>query len=210
MDTSTSIWLNQLAQHEGIRQLAVGGATFVVAVPALIVGYLFVRSVVRRDAAALSSLVVAGAGMAIALAANLAATSLWFRARPYTALAEVHALVAPTTESSFFSDHTIAVTGLAFAALLVSRRWGMAALAAALFVGVARVAVGAHYPTDVLTAAVVTSLAIIVLLPARRPIARLLAGGLDRLPGAAVHRAEATGVPSAATGRRIDASPANR
>jgi membrane-associated phospholipid phosphatase len=188
MDTSTSIWLNQLAQHEGIRQLAVAGAKFVVAVPALIVAYLFIRSALRRDAAALSSLAVAGAGTTIALAANIAATTLWFRARPYTALTQVHALVAPTTESSFFSDHTIAVTGLAFAALLVSRRWGVAALSAAIFVGVARVAVGAHYPTDVLTAAVVTSLAITVLLPARRPIARLLGGDLEHLPGAAVPR----------------------
>ncbi len=195
MDTSTSIWLNQLAQHEGIRQLAVAGATFVVAVPALIVAYLFIRSVLRRDAAALSYLAIAGAGTVIALVANVAATTLWFRVRPYTAVTQVHALVPPTTESSFFSDHTIAVTGLAFAALLVSRRWGIAALVAAIFVAVARVAVGAHYPTDVLTAAVVTSLAITVLLPARRPIARMLAGGLERLPGAADHQTASTGAP---------------
>lgn len=182
MDTSTAIWLNQQAQHPGLRQLAEAGAKFLIVAPALIVASLLIRAVLRRDAIALSSLVVAGLGTGIALVANMVATSTWFRARPYHALTEVHALVTPTAESGFFSDHTIAVTGCAFAALLVSRRWGLAAIATAVLVAVARVAVGAHYPTDVLTAALVTSLAIAVLLPARPPIARLLTRALDRLP----------------------------
>ena len=66
----------------------------------------------------------------------------------------VVSLLAPTTPLSmctpwstdrrefFFSDHTIAVTGFAIAALLVSRRWG----GGWAVVGVAGVAVGAALP----------------------------------------------------------------
>jgi undecaprenyl-diphosphatase len=103
----------------------------------------------------------------VALAANVAATSWWYRARPYAALHDVHALIAPNPESSFFSDHTVVATGCALGALLVSRRWGIVAIAIALAVGLARVAVGAHYPTDVLAAVAVTTLATVVLLPTR-------------------------------------------
>ena len=147
MDSSIASWLNAAADHPGLRQLAELGA----------------------------QLVVAAAGTVLALVANVAATSWWYRARPYAALSDVHALIAQNPESSFFSDHTIVATGCAVAALLVSRRWGIAATAAAVLVAVARVAVGAHYPTDVLTAAAVTIVAIVVLLPARPAVEQLLA-----------------------------------
>jgi len=177
MDTTVAAWLNDLAQHPGLRQAAEAGAKFVVALPVVIVGYLLLRSVWRRDSAAIASLLVAGAGTGVALAANVVATTLWYRPRPYTALGQVHALVAPNAESSFFSDHTVVVTGCAVAALLVSRRWGLAATVAALVVGFARIAVGAHYPSDVAVAALVTAGAIGALLPLR---ARLVPH-LDRL-----------------------------
>ena len=47
---------------------------------------------------------------------------------------------------------------------------------------IVRVAVGAHYPTDVLTAALVTTVAIVALLPIRPALTRLTGRGLDRLP----------------------------
>lgn len=174
MDTTMAIWLNRTAQHGGLHQAAVIGAKYLVAAPVLIVIYLLVRSTVRRDGFALAGIAIAGAGTGLALLANMAATSLWFRARPYNSLGEVHGLVARATESSFFSDHTVAVTGCALAALLVSRRWGLVSAIAAVGVAIARVAVGAHYPTDVLTAAVVTAVSIGVLLPLRHHVAAVL------------------------------------
>jgi membrane-associated phospholipid phosphatase len=182
VDTAVVIWLNQQAQHSGARGLAVAGAKYLVVAPVLVALALAARSIWRRDAEATASVIVAGLGTAIAFAANVVATSAWFRARPYAALSEVHALVAPTAESSFFSDHTIAISGAAFGALLVSRRWGAVAVATAVVVGVARVAVGAHYPTDVLTAAVVTTLAIAALLPARAFVAKRISPLIDRVP----------------------------
>jgi membrane-associated phospholipid phosphatase len=150
-------------------------------VPIAIAIYLAVRSFIRRDNTAMASLLIAGAGTVLALLANVMATSTWMRVRPYNRLADVHALTARATESSFFSDHTIAVTGCAVGALLVSRRWGTAAAVCAGLVALARVAVGAHYPTDVLTAAAVTTLLILALLPLRARLTRLLGAILTRV-----------------------------
>jgi len=192
VDTNIAVWLNQAAQHGGLRQLAELGAQFLVALPVLVVAYLALRSILRRDATAAASLVVAGLGTAITLVANVAATSWWYRARPYTALHDVHALIATNPESSFFSDHTIVATGCALAALLVSRRWGIVLLAAAAAVGLARIAVGAHYPTDVLTAAAITTLATVALLPARPKIAIVIGKLLNSLPASIAGRATTT------------------
>ena len=103
----------------------------------------------------------------------------------------MHALIAPNPESSFFSDHTIVATGCAIGALLVSRRWGVVAIAAGAAVGLARVAVGAHYPTDVLTAVAVTTLATVMLLPTR-PKLTIAIGKLFRyLPASIAGRSTA-------------------
>jgi undecaprenyl-diphosphatase len=180
VDSSITSWLNGIAGHPGARPLAVAGAQYLIVVPLLIVAYLAVRSLVRRDLPAVASLSVAAAGTVLALLANMAANALWFRARPYTALADVQALVSRATESSFFSDHTIVVTGCAFGALLVSRRWGAASIVTALLVAVCRVAVGAHYPSDVLTGALITTALIGALLPLRVRIEAGLSRTLQR------------------------------
>jgi undecaprenyl-diphosphatase len=198
VDTNTAVWLNEAAQHSGLRQLAEVSAKFLVALPVLIVAYLTLRSILRRDANAVASLVVAGIGTAIALAANVAATSWLYRARPYRALHDVHALIAPNPESSFFSDHAIAATGCALAALLVSRRWGIAAIAAALAVGLARVAVGAHYPTDVLTAAAVTTIATVALLPTRPKLTTAIGKLFEYLPASTPGVPQPSGRPTPA------------
>ncbi len=181
MDDSIAEWLNAQAQHSGLHQLAVFGAKYLLAVPIAIALYLAVRSFIRRDNTAMASLLIAAGGMVLAFLANVVATSTWMRVRPYNRLVDVHALTARATESSFFSDHTIAVAGCAIGALLVSRRWGIAATVCAGLVAVARVAVGAHYPTDVLTAAAVTTLLILALLPLRERLAALLGAILTRV-----------------------------
>ena len=54
------------------------------------------------------------------------------------------------TYQSFPSGHTTTAIALAFVIGFLSRRWLLPLLAVAAVVGVSRVAVGAHYPTDVL------------------------------------------------------------
>lgn len=77
------------------------------------------------------------------------------RARPTTVLHGTHLLLDPTRDFSFPSDHTTATVavsvGLVLAGPLLRRRWyGWVALVLAILLGLDRIYVGAHYPTDVL------------------------------------------------------------
>ena len=82
---------------------------------------------------------------------NQAISHLWERPRPFTEHpALTHLLSAPTTDPSFPSDHAAAAFAIAFAVLAFSRRGGVLFLAAATLIGVSRIALGMHYPSDVL------------------------------------------------------------
>lgn len=76
------------------------------------------------------------------------------RIRPCTLHPEVPLLIPREEGFSFPSSHT--VTGFASAAAiwLAERRWGIAAFAAAAMIGLSRVYLYVHYPTDVLAGAV--------------------------------------------------------
>ena len=113
--------------------------------------------------------------------------SLWDRPRPYEAHpGDAHLLLAPSPDPSFPSDHASAAYAIAIAILLRHRKAGILALILATLVAVSRVALGTHYPTDVLGGAALGALAALVLWapPIRRPLHRLAdwAGALyDRI-----------------------------
>jgi undecaprenyl-diphosphatase len=107
--------------------------------------------------AGISGLTALGLGQLIGMA--------FPRPRPYLTH-QVNLVIAATKDTSFPSDH--ATLGFAVAVLVwrYNRRAGTALLLLALILAVARIFVGAHYPTDVLGGAVLgtaTSLAIAVL-----------------------------------------------
>jgi undecaprenyl-diphosphatase len=103
----------------------------------------------------------------IALLANQALAHLWERPRPFAAHADaVHLLASRTADPSFPSDHAAAAFAIAVAVLAFSRRAGGALLAVAVLIAVSRVALGVHYPADVLAgAAVGTASALLVVRP---------------------------------------------
>lgn len=88
---------------------------------------------------------------AVALMANQVISHLWERPRPFTTHpALTHVLSARTTDPSFPSDHAAAAFAIAFAVLAFSRLGGALFLAAASLIGISRIALGMHYPSDVL------------------------------------------------------------
>ena len=89
------------------------------------------------------------------LLTNLCLKPLVDRVRPYEVIEGLKAMVTPGDVQSFPSGHTSA----AFAAVLawcgyLPKKWmGAAAVTAATLMGLSRLYVGVHYPTDVLAGA---------------------------------------------------------
>jgi undecaprenyl-diphosphatase len=101
---------------------------------------------------------VVAAGFSALLALGVAHfLAAWVdRPRPYVAHpADAHLFVSPSHDPSFPSDHATAAFALGVAILLRHRRAGWLALGMATLVSVARVAVGTHYPSDVLGGALI-------------------------------------------------------
>ena len=119
-------------------------------------------------------LVVGVLGALLSLVLNVALGHLYYRPRPFLVL-PLHALLPHPSDSSLYSDHLAiagALTGALFAA---RRRLGAVSFLLAVLLAIGRVGAAVHYPSDVLVGFVVGALSFAVLLPARRPIARLVA-----------------------------------
>jgi membrane-associated phospholipid phosphatase len=100
----------------------------------------------RWKLASVSALVAA----AVALLANQVVAHLWDRPRPFTTHpALTHLLSAKSSDPSFPSDHAAAAFAIAFAVFAFSRRGGALFLAAATLISLSRIALGMHYPSDV-------------------------------------------------------------
>lgn len=86
----------------------------------------------------------------------------YFRARPFTVL-DFQPLIDHAAAPSFPSGHAAFYFALAFAILLFGhKKLGWVFVGAALLVGVARVAAGLHWPTDIAAGAAVALISILV------------------------------------------------
>lgn len=142
--------------------------------------------------------VAAGFSAALALAVAQVISHLWERPRPFVAHPDVaHLFIPGSTDPSFPSDHATAAFAIAVAILLRNRKAGLLALAMAVVLAVARVAVGTHYPGDVVGGAVLGTLcALILYIPAVRGPLHRLADWAGRL----YERAVALAMPAARAG----------
>ena len=100
----------------------------------------------------------AGVAMGIAMACgyligNMGMKNLFARTRPYDVV-EVNLLVAKLHDFSFPSGHTLVSFEAATALWFYHRKWGIAAFVLAALIGLSRLYLFVHYPTDVLVGAV--------------------------------------------------------
>jgi undecaprenyl-diphosphatase len=119
--------------------------------------------------------VAAGFSALLALAVAHLIADLWARPRPYVAHPDVHLFIAPSHDPSFPSDHATAAFAIAVALFLRHRRVGWIALGLATVLSFARVAVGTHYPGDVVAGAAIGAAAALVFWhpSVREPLRRL-------------------------------------
>lgn len=138
--------------------------------------------------------VAAGLSAGLALAVGKLISELVDRARPFVADPHgVHLFSGHTADPGFPSDHATAAFAIAVAILLRKRSWGIVALVAATVLAIGRVAIGVHYPSDVLAGAALGAAAALALwwTPLRTRIDALsdLVGGYwDRALDRAVRR----------------------
>jgi undecaprenyl-diphosphatase len=157
--------LNGYAYHhdgleDALRFFALDAQFFFIALLAV----LFMARGKWRSLNGRHGVVAAGFSALLALGVAHLIAGLWERPRPYAAhAADAHLFIARSHDPSFPSDHATAAFAIAVALLLRHRKSGLLALAMATVVSVARVAVGTHYPSDVLAGAAIGALAALAL-----------------------------------------------
>jgi len=103
---------------------------------------------------------------------------LWFRDRPYVHH-PAHLLLNPSADPSFPSDHAIGGFALALPFVFARRRLGWLLLMLATLLSLARVAVGTHYPSDVVGGAAIGAAAAWFVWICRGLVERPLSFGLS-------------------------------
>jgi undecaprenyl-diphosphatase len=148
---------------------------------ALLVAFSLVPGSRRRGAR--RAVVAAGLSAGLALFLAQLISHAVNRPRPFVAdPSSVHLFTRHVADPGFPSDHATAAFAIAVAILLRDRRWGAVALVFACVLAVGRVAMGVHYPSDVLGGAALGATCALVLwaAPVRRALNRIadLAGAL--------------------------------
>lgn len=126
--------------------------------------WAFLRA--RKVGALQSARVVwVGAATLIALGLNQPIIHFFGRPRPYNSIPGMEVLIARANDFSFPSDHGTVAGAMIVGLLLVDRKVGIYAAVFGLFLGFARVYVGAHYPGDIVAGLIWAGLFVAVTLP---------------------------------------------
>ncbi|HEX7019900.1 MAG TPA: phosphatase PAP2 family protein [Gemmatimonadaceae bacterium] len=137
---------------------------------------------------------LAGVAALVALGIGQLVGHAFPRLRPYEApgLGHIRLLVPHSADTSFPSDHTTLAFAVTVALWAVDRRLGVASLLFSLWLCVARVFIGAHYPSDVIGGAVLGTLVAVVIL--RLDATAPVHASVDRVLGA-LHRVHLAAIP---------------
>jgi undecaprenyl-diphosphatase len=115
----------------------------------LLAGYAVARR--SRSPRLYAASLWAAVGTLLAVGANQPIANGIDEPRPYAVFPHALLLAHRSADPSFVSDHAVMAGAVAAGLFLVSRRLGLIAALAALFMAFARVYVGAHYPVDVVS-----------------------------------------------------------
>lgn len=151
MDRAWFLFLNGLpATVPGLGAIAVLVARDTVALYGVLLLWLWWRGS-RQPERGRQVLLLAALAALLSLGINLILNAVMPRPRPFMVL-PAHVLVAsPPHDASFPSDHAAVTASIAVTLFLGGEPgWGGLGLLGAVLVGVARVIVGLHYPSDVL------------------------------------------------------------
>jgi len=121
------------------------------------------------------------ASAAFGLLINQLIAQVWHRRRPFATHPAAHVWGSRSHDPSFPSDHASAAFGIAFAVLLFDRLAGALFMVAALFIGVGRVFIGAHYPADVAAGCLVGFASALLIVRVARPAIEWLVRLVERL-----------------------------
>jgi len=124
---------------------------------------VFMAGYGQRHVAWRRAAVAAVLSAGLALAVGKAISELVDRARPFVADTHVHLFSGHAADPGFPSDHATAAFAIATAIVLRRRDWGAFALVAATVLSLGRVALGVHYPSDVLAGAALGAAAALLL-----------------------------------------------
>jgi len=162
-----------------------GAQGLIIVMAALLAAYGILSWETSHFEGRFENLVHVTATAAIAFITERVIGFIWFRPRPFVALEHVVKLIdKDPAAKSFPSGHATLAFALAFALLIHNRRWGWIFVSLALLVGLSRVAVGVHYPSDVAGGLIVGLVAAVVAAPVKRVIEPLL----DWIPFFRLHK----------------------
>jgi undecaprenyl-diphosphatase len=108
------------------------------------------RGTAEDSVSAVAGLIWAPLASGLALLVNIPIRDFVERPRPFVDHKGLDVLVAGKTDFSFVSDHATMAMALGAGIFIAHRKFGLAAIALALFEGFCRVYMGVHYPTDVI------------------------------------------------------------
>jgi undecaprenyl-diphosphatase len=141
--------LNTLPAHIPVLgRLAVPAATYGVFLYAPLLLWLWFGAT-RRSTEGRRALLLAVLAAVLSLGVNAALNVLVPRPRPFAVL-PAHVLVPPPRDASFPSDHAAVATAIGVTLWVGGHsEWGIPAVLGAAVIGLARVVVGVHYPSDI-------------------------------------------------------------